>query len=81
MLIFAIKGTAHGCKGFGERKDVVADQQVIILCADRMPKHAFGGNRYFRNQIRPSQRNALCGGASQDNPPDYAVLLADVIGI
>src|SRR5258708_34358119 len=79
--MLAIEGAAHSFEGIGEWKDFAADQQVVILGSDRVPKHAFGRNRHFRNQICPCQSDALRGGASQDNSPDHPVLLADVMGV
>ena len=51
MLELAVKGATHNCEGFGERKDVAADQQVVILGSNRMPKHAFRRNRNLGNEI------------------------------
>ena len=65
MLIFAVEGAAHSYEGFGEWKDIAADQQVIVLGSDRMPKHAFRRNRHLGNQVRPCQSDAPGGGASQ----------------
>src|SRR6516225_6910153 len=81
MLGFAIERAAHGCEGFSERKDLPADQEVVVLGSHRMPKNAFRGNRHFRNQIRPCQGDALRGGASQGNSPDYPVLLVEMMCI
>src|SRR5712664_416242 len=81
MLIFAVEGATHGCEGFGEWKDIPADQQVIILGSDRMPEHAFRRNRHLRKQICPCQSNALDCRASQGNSPDHPVLLTKVMGV
>src|SRR5206468_5976152 len=81
MLGFAIEGAAHGCERFGERKDFTADQQVVILGSNRVPKHALRRNRHLGNQIRPCQSDALRGGASQRNPPDHPVLLANIMSV
>lgn len=81
MLRFAIEGAAHGCEGLGEWKDVAADQQVVILGSDRMPKDTFCRNRHLGNQVRPCQCNALPSGAPQRNSSDYAIFLAHMMGV
>src|SRR5580704_2900064 len=81
MIVFAIEGAAHGREGIGKWKNLAADQQVVILGSDRMPKHAFRRNRHLGNQVCPCQSDALCSGAPQGNSPDHAVLLADVMGV
>src|SRR5258705_2761948 len=81
MLVFSIEGAAHGCERFGERKDFAADEHIVILGSDRMPKHAFRRNRHLGNQICPCQSDALRGGASERNSPDHPVLLAHLIGV
>jgi hypothetical protein len=53
VLIFTIEGAAHRCKGFGEGKNVAADQQVVVLGSDRVPKHAFRCNRHLGNKVCP----------------------------
>ena len=59
MLVFSIEGAAHGCERFGERKDFAADEHVVILGSDRMPKHAFRGDRHLGNQVCPCQSDAV----------------------
>src|SRR5258708_23352454 len=81
MLVLAVKAAAHRCKGFGERKDFTADEQIAVFRADRMPEHAICRDRHLGNQIRPCQRNALCGDASQRDAPYHPVLLADAMGV
>src|SRR5580704_17951910 len=81
MIVFAIEGAAHGREGIGKWKNLAADQQVVILGSDRMPKHAFRRNRHLGNQVCPCQGDALRGGASQSNSPDDPVLLANVMGV
>ena len=81
MLMLAIESAAHSCKGFGKRKDVMPDQQVVILGSDRMPKYALSRDRHLGNQVCPCQGDALRGGASKRNSSYYPVLLADVMGV
>jgi len=81
MLIFAIEGTAYGCEGVSKRKDLAADQQVVILGSDRMPKDAFRRYGHFGNQVGFCQSDTLYRGSSQGNSPDDPVLLADLVGI
>src|SRR6266700_1725349 len=81
MLVLAVKAAAHRCKGFGERKDFTADEQIAVLRADRMPEHAICRDRHLGHQIRPCQRNALRGDASQRDAPYHPVLLADAMGV
>src|SRR6516164_125388 len=81
MFELAVKGATHNCEGFGERKDVAADQQVVILGSNRMPKHAFRRDCDLGDQVCPCQGKALHGGASQGNSPDHPVLLPDVMGV
>src|SRR5258708_16117493 len=81
MLMLAIEGAAHGCEGIGEWKDFAADQQIVILGSDRMPKHAVRRNRHLGNQVCPRQSDALRGRASERNSPDHPVLLAHVMGV
>ena len=69
MLVLAVKAAAHRCKGFGERKDFTADEQIAVLRADRVPEHAICRDRHLGHQIRPCQRNALRGDASQRDAP------------
>src|SRR6266581_3524383 len=81
MLVLAVKAAAHRCKGFGERKDFTADEQIAVLRADRMPEHAICRDRHLGHKIRPCQRNALRGDASQRDAPYNPVLLADAMGV
>ena len=76
MVLLAIEGAAHRCKGFGERKDLAADQQVGILGPNRMPEHAVRRDRHLGNQIGPRQCDPLRGGMARL----IAVLRKDVGG-
>jgi hypothetical protein len=46
---FAVEGAADRSEGLGERKNVGRDQQISILCSDRMPVHTIGCNGDFRD--------------------------------
>src|ERR1700757_4977808 len=48
VFAFAVEGAANRSEGLRERKNVVRDQQIGILCADRMPVHTISGYGDFR---------------------------------
>jgi hypothetical protein len=78
MLAFAFERPAHGGKGFGERKNFGGDQQIGVLCPDRMPIDPVRRDGDFRQQIRARQRNALRCGTAQGNSADHPIRLADL---
>ena len=61
VLTLAVERAAHRGEGFGERKDVTGDQQVVVLRADRMPVDALRRDRDLGHQIRARERDAVRG--------------------
>jgi len=49
VFAFAFEGVADGGEGFGERKNIARDEQIVIFGPDRMPVDAFSRDRDFRH--------------------------------
>src|ERR1700733_11600855 len=79
VLMLAVEGAANSLEGFSERKDLRANQEIVILGSDRMPEHALGRDRHFRNEVHPRQGDAFSRSAAQRNPPDHPILFADAL--
>lgn len=79
--MLAVEGAANGLEGFSERKDLRANQEILILGSDRMPEHALSRNRHFRNQVHSRQSDAFSCSAAQGNPPYHPILFADAMRV
>ena len=67
MLALALEGPTYRSEGLGKRKDVSGDEQVRVLCPDRMPIDALRRDCDFGHEIGATERQALGRGATQGN--------------
>ena len=81
MFAFLRESTADSSEGFNQRKNIVCNQEVGILCSDRMPVHSFRGNRDFGDKIGPAQCDTIRRGAAQSDPANDAILFGNLFPI
>src|ERR1700733_756574 len=81
MLAFAFESAAYRGEGFGQRKNLLAYQQVNILSSHRMPINTFGRYGDLRYKIGACKGDAFSSKTPQRNSTDPPVLFADLLNI
>lgn len=79
VLAFAQKGAANRSESFGQRENVVCDQQVGVFRPYGMPINAFGGNRNFGHQVGTCEGHSFGSCAAQRDPPNHPVFGSNVL--
>jgi hypothetical protein len=64
VLAFAVECAPDRRERVQERKYLSRNEQVGIFRPNRMPVHAFSGNRDFRDQIGSAKGYAFAGSAT-----------------